>query len=138
MNNKLLVAIDHSEASERVLGAAKELGSQLGAEVFVLHLRERELMGRTGVLATEERDEAKEQVDHAIAELRDAGLSAEGAVLNTIYGHAAREIVEQAKEHDAGVIVMGSRGHSELESLIVGSTVHKVLHLADRPVLVIR
>ena len=50
----------------------------------------------------------------------------------------AKAVVEQAKENDVGTIVMGNRGHSELESLIVGSTAHKVLHLADRPVLVIR
>jgi nucleotide-binding universal stress UspA family protein len=138
MNDKLLVALDHSAASERVLRAAKELATQLGAEVFVLHLRERELMGRTGVVATEESKEAQGQVDEAVAELKDAGLSAEGSVLNTLYGHAAREIVEQAKEHDVGIIVMGTRGHSEPESLVIGSTAHKVLHLADRPVLVIR
>ncbi|HXY45379.1 MAG TPA: universal stress protein [Acidimicrobiales bacterium] len=138
MNNKLLVAIDTSDVSKRVVAAAKELGTQLGSEVIVLHLRERELLGRSGVVATEENKEAQATVDTAVAELKDAGLSARGLVLNTIYGHAAREIVEQAKENDVGTIVMGNRGHSELESLIVGSTAHKVLHLADRPVLVIR
>ena len=57
---------------------------------------------------------------------------------NTTYGHAAREILADAKEHDVGVIVMGTRGRSELAGLVVGSTAHKVIHLADRPVLVVR
>jgi len=43
-----------------------------------------------------------------------------------------------AREHDAGVIVMGSRGRSDLAGLVLGSTAHKVIHLADRPVLVVR
>jgi nucleotide-binding universal stress UspA family protein len=59
-------------------------------------------------------------------------------VRNTTFGHAAREIMEDAKEHDVNVIVMGSRGRSELAGLVLGSTAHKVIHLADRPVLVVR
>jgi nucleotide-binding universal stress UspA family protein len=55
-----------------------------------------------------------------------------------IYGYAAREIVEDAKSLDVGVIVMGSRGRGDLAGLVLGSTAHKVIHLADRPVLVVR
>jgi len=61
-----------------------------------------------------------------------------GVVRDTIYGYAAREIVEDAKAHDIGVIVMGSRGRGDLAGLVLGSTAHKVIHLADRPVLVVR
>ena len=57
---------------------------------------------------------------------------------NTIYGQAGREIVDAARAHDAGVIVMGSRGRSDLAGLVLGSTAHKVIHLSDLPVLVVR
>jgi nucleotide-binding universal stress UspA family protein len=33
---------------------------------------------------------------------------------------------------------MGSRGHRDLVGLVLDSTAHKVIHLADRPVLVVR
>ena len=33
---------------------------------------------------------------------------------------------------------MGSRGRGDLARLLLGSTAHKVIHLADRPVLVVR
>ena len=46
--------------------------------------------------------------------------------------------MQDAKKHDASVIVMGSRGRSELAGLVLGSTAHKVIHLTDRPVLVVR
>jgi nucleotide-binding universal stress UspA family protein len=59
-------------------------------------------------------------------------------VRNTLFGYAAREIVEDAKALDAGVIIMGSRGRGDLAGLVLGSTAHKVIHLADRPVLVVR
>ena len=46
--------------------------------------------------------------------------------------------LEDAKSLDVGVIMMGSRGRGDLAGLVLGSTAHKVIHLADRPVLVVR
>ena len=56
----------------------------------------------------------------------------------TPHGYAARSIVDDAIEHDVDVIVMGTRGHGDLAGLVLGSTAHKVIHLADRPVLIVR
>jgi nucleotide-binding universal stress UspA family protein len=138
MYEKLLVAVDHSKVTEHVLSAARALASLSGGEVWVLHLREREVMGRAGLIETESSDEAQAQVEAAVEELAKAGIKAHGVVRNTIYGYAAREIVEDAKNLDVSVIIMGSRGRGDLAGLILGSTAHKVIHLADRPVLVIR
>jgi nucleotide-binding universal stress UspA family protein len=138
MYKSLLVAIDHSEITERVLGAARDLASLSNGEIWVLHLREREVMPRAGLVASESPDEAHAAVEAAVDELTKAGITAHGEVRNTIFGHAAREIVDDAREHDAGVIVMGSRGRGDLAGLVLGSTAHKVIHLADRPVLVVR
>jgi nucleotide-binding universal stress UspA family protein len=138
MYKSLLVAVDHSEITERVLGAARDLASLSNGEVWVLHLREREVMPRAGLVASETVDDAKAAVDSAVGELTKAGITAHGEVRNTLFGHAAREIVDDAKEHNAGVIVMGSRGRGDLAGLVLGSTAHKVIHLADRPVLVVR
>ena len=138
MYEKLLVAIDHSKATERVLSAARDLASLSNGEVWVLHLREREVMPRAGLIETESTDAAQAQVEAAVEELTKAGIKAHGVVRSTIYGYAAREIVEDAKSRDVSVIIMGSRGHGDLAGLLLGSTAHKVIHLADRPVLVVR
>jgi nucleotide-binding universal stress UspA family protein len=138
MYKSLLVAVDHSEITERVLGAARDLASLSNGEVWVLHLREREVMPRAGLVASETVDDAKAAVDSAVGELTKAGITAHGEVRSTLFGHAAREIVDDAKEHNAGVIVMGPRGRGDLAGLVLGSTAHKVIHLADRPVLVVR
>ena len=138
MYKSLLVAVDHSEITERVLGAACEMASLSQSEVWVLHLREREIMPKAGLMARESPDEAQATVDTAVEKLTAAGITARGEVRNTIFGYAAREIVADAIEHDVGVIIMGSRGRGDLAGLVLGSTAHKVLHLADRPVLVIR
>ena len=47
MYEKILVAVDHSEASGRALTAARELAALSHGEVWVVHLREREAMGKT-------------------------------------------------------------------------------------------
>jgi nucleotide-binding universal stress UspA family protein len=131
--------VDHSEITARVLGAVLELASLSQAEVWVLHLREREPVGKTGPLTpSESRDEAGESVTAAVETLTRAGIKAHGMVRDTLFGHAAREIVSDAREHGADMIVMGSRGRNDLAGLVLGSTAHKVIHLADRPVLVIR
>jgi len=138
MYEKVLVAIDRSENSNRALTAARELASLSDGEVRVLHLREQEVIPRMGLVADESPEEAHLWLESAVDELRNAGVKATGEVRNTIYGHAAREIVADARLHNAGVIVMGSKGRSDLAGLLLGSTAHKVIHLADRPVLVVR
>ena len=83
-------------------------------------------------------DEAHEPVRAGVQALTQAGIDAQGEVRATVFGHAAREIVADAKEHDADVIIMGSRGRGDLAGTFLGSTAHKVIHLTDRPVLVVR
>ena len=138
MYERLLVAIDHSETTDRVLDAARNLASLSQAEVWVLHLREREVLPRAGVIPTESKDEARAEVEAAVEKLLKAGINAHGEVRNTVFGYAARDIVDDAQEHDVSVIVMGSRGRGDLAGVVLGSTAHKVIHLADRPVLVVR
>jgi nucleotide-binding universal stress UspA family protein len=70
--------------------------------------------------------------------VRVGGVTPPGAPATTLFGYAARNIVEDAIDHDVDVIVMGSRGRSDLAGLVLGSTAHKVIHLTDRPVLIVR
>ena len=138
MYERVLVAVDHSDVAQRALAAARDLALLSKGEVWVLHLREREVIAQMGDVPSESAADAGSPVSAAVEELTKAGVTAHGEVRNTTYGHAAREILADAKEHDVGVIVMGTRGRSELTGLVLGSTAHKVIHLADRPVLVVR
>ena len=139
MYDKILVAVDHSEISDRAVLAARDLAVLSKGEVWVLHLREREVALKTGVAMTaESADEASAAVSAAVEVLTEAGVKAHGDIRTTLFGYAAREIVDDAIEHDADVIVMGSRGRSDLVGFILGSTAHKVIHLTDRPVLIVK
>ena len=138
MYDRLLVAVDHSEVSPRVIDAAKNLAMLSKGKVWVLHLLEKEVIAQMGDVPSESDAEADEAVKEGVDLLRQAGIEAVGEVRSTTFGHAAREIVADAKEHDAGVIIMGSRGRGDFAGALLGSTAHKVIHLADRPVMVIR
>jgi nucleotide-binding universal stress UspA family protein len=138
MYDKLLVAVDSSDAAEKVIDAAREMASLSNGEVWVLHLLEMELMGRAGFFPIESETEARSVVERAAQTLDDAGIKTHYEVRDTIHGQAGREIAAAARAHDADIIVMGSRGRSDLTSLVFGSTAHKVIHLSDRPVLVVR
>ena len=139
MYEKILVAVDHSEVSARALEAARGLAALSHGEVWVLHLRERETLGKTGLLtSTESSDEASAAVSDAVEQLTQAGIKAHAVVRDTVFGYAAREFVSDAAGLGADVIVMGTRGRGDLAGLVLGSTAHKVIHLADRPVLVVR
>jgi universal stress protein A len=138
MYEKLLVAVDHSEVSPRLIAAAKDLAVLSKGKVWVLHLLEKEVIAQMGDVPSESDQEAAQPVRDGVDALRQAGVDAEGEIRPTTFGHAAREILADAKEHDVDVIIMGSRGRSDFAGAILGSTAHKVIHLTDRPVLVIR
>src|SRR5438876_11637066 len=122
MYERLLVAVDHSEVSARVLAAAKDLAALSKGKVWVLHLREREIIDRMGQVPSESDAEAQQAVKDGVRALIQAGIDAQGEVRETVFGHAAREIVADAKEHDADVIIMGSRGRSDFAGALLGST----------------
>src|SRR6266508_2666391 len=106
MFEKILLAMDDSEPSARAATLAGELGSKFGAEIVVLHVRER-MIGRAGAFELETDEEAHELVDRTVAQLKDAGASARGEVAHGIAGHSARAIIEAAEVEHAGIIVMG-------------------------------
>jgi nucleotide-binding universal stress UspA family protein len=54
MYDRILVAVDHSEISDRAVLAARDLAVLSKGEVWVLHLREREVQVKTGVAFMDE------------------------------------------------------------------------------------
>ena len=107
MYDKILLAVDHSEISDKAVSAARDLALLSKGEVWVLHLREREIAARTAmVIADETVDEAKASVDAIVEKLIAAGVKAHGEIRNTLFGYAGREIVDEQsielRKHFAG------------------------------------
>jgi len=95
-------------------------------------------MGRAAGLEREMDDIGAQVAQHTAeqgAELaRKHGFD---ATARTAEGKVWRTIVDVADEIDARAIVVGTRGHSGLQSLMIGSVANGVVHHSDRPVLVI-
>ena len=92
MYDKILVAVDHSEMSDRAVLAARDLALLSKGEVWVLHLREREIAVKTGMAMMDETaEDADAAVSAVVDKLTEAGLKAHGEVRTTLFGYAARE-----------------------------------------------
>ena len=78
---------------------------------------------------------AREENETAAGRLREAGFDATGLLRK---GDAAHEIVAVARERQAGLIVVGTRGQTGLRRLLLGSVARNVLLHAPCSVLVVR
>jgi nucleotide-binding universal stress UspA family protein len=137
MFNRIVVAIDTSEYSLRVIPTALEVAQKFRREVFVLHVFEHD-RGRSVVYSDESTAEAMRLVADAVKLMKEGGVSADGQVHDVAAGHVAEDIVATAGAFGADLIVMGSRGLSDVQGILLGSVAHKVIHLAAIPVLVAR
>jgi nucleotide-binding universal stress UspA family protein len=137
MLDKLLLAVDESAQSRKAVPAAAELARAGGWTVHVLHVRELHYPVPPTVTGDRPED-AQRLVDEVVGELQRAGVKAEGAVRPSTGGSPAAAILEHARELGAGMIVVGSHGHSTLGGLLLGSVAHKLTQLSTCPVLVVR
>jgi nucleotide-binding universal stress UspA family protein len=133
----ILVAIDGFPSSQKALPTAIEVAQKFGGDVFVLHVSEYG-RGRAAAFSMETPAEAARLVADAVKTTREAGITAKGELRNVAAGHVAKAIVETAGVNAIDLIVMGSRGLSDVQGLFVGSVTHKVMQLIDIPVLVDR
>jgi nucleotide-binding universal stress UspA family protein len=133
---QIVVGYDGSASGEAALDAATELAGKLGDSVVaVFGYAPPGLWG--GEIA--EHEEAIEELGEKVmagARARAAGKGTEIAS-RLVPKRAAEALIGVADELDARMIVVGSFGDPPLKGMILGSTPNKLLHLADRPVLVV-
>jgi nucleotide-binding universal stress UspA family protein len=137
MFKRILVAIDGSSYSEEAMPATIEVAGQFDSEILVLHVSEHD-RGRAVVYSLETPAEATVMVADAVKQLRALGRAAKGQVRDVAAGHVAKAIVETAEANSIDLIVMGSRGLSDVQGLMLGSVTHEVMHATSIPVLVVR
>ncbi len=148
MSKTILVAVDGSNHSKKALQLACELASKLGGILHLLHVAQAPNKDRTLVLggaaitihaSPQELEKAGRKVmDSAAAIAKEKGCTRVESNLDTSGGDPAKVIVDKAKSIDADMIVMGTRGLSDLSGLMVGSVSHKVNHLAPCTCVTVR
>jgi nucleotide-binding universal stress UspA family protein len=137
MFRKIIWATDGSEAADAALPFAQELAAGPDGYLLAVHA-EQFFRGRAGaypVLADE--DELVAKIRGQVEQLRADGIAADLKVDRKAAPHAAHMIAQVASDIDADVIVVGTRGHSPIGGLVVGSVTQQLLHLAGCPVLVV-
>ncbi|HET9723271.1 MAG TPA: universal stress protein [Actinomycetota bacterium] len=137
MFDRILLAIDGSEHSAKAVPVAGDLARRYLGEVLVLHVREHEVTWGADI-DVETADEARELVDGVVRELKNEGTNVRGELVRVPLGQTPRAILDIAHDEGVGLIVMGTRGLSDWGRLLMGSVAHKVVHLAEVPVLVVR
>jgi len=136
---KILVAIDGSEASNHAYATALEMASLMHARLTALAI-EGPLPAYAATIG--EVDEVKREKDAFFAGLaararregRDAGIEIEVEVRP---GHPAELISRFASEGGYDLIVIGHRGHFVRDHLL-GSTADRVSEHAPCPVMIVR
>ena len=136
----VVVGIDESEPSRTVLSRAIEEARRREADLHVVHVFQPPVifspyMGAavdTVAMAEAEREAIWGEVE---PELERAGVRFRRVDLE---GHPARSLVAHAAAVGAELLVIGSRGRGDLASLVLGSTSHAALHLAECDVLVVK
>jgi nucleotide-binding universal stress UspA family protein len=136
MLEKILVAIDTSPQTVKVLGAAGEIASRFGSEVVVLHVQEPKL--GEPVAGHQTSRESSELIGWALDELEKAGVHAKAEVRHAKPRATAREIVDAAGAFGAGAVILGSTGAHRVAGLVLGSVTRDVTQLSPCSVLVVR
>jgi nucleotide-binding universal stress UspA family protein len=131
-----VLGLDASESSDRALAYAAALARQNGTKLHAVHVIELAVGRGAGPVHLDE-TERKEKISAQVAELRSAGLEVELELRPAIAGGPAHVLVETADRLGADVIITGTRGHTAVAGIIVGSVTQRLLHIAHCPLLVI-
>ncbi|WP_419780125.1 universal stress protein [Maridesulfovibrio sp.] len=137
--SKILIPVDDSKHSAQALKYATSLAEMSGAKLIVLHCHRPVPTGLGEPNFQKAIDNATREsyavLEKQTANIKDKNINYEEKIIG---GSTAKSIKTVAETEGCDLIIMGSKGKSDLEGLVVGSVTHKVLHTAQCPVLVVK
>jgi len=138
MFKAIVLALDGSDTAKRGIPIAVELAKEGKGKIVIAHVEERmATKGRAPLEADE--DEIQAELRAMIKDFAAEGIEASLEMGDVMAGgagtaHAIADIAERSK---ADLIVTGTRGHSPVAGLLVGSVTQRLLHIAKQPILVV-
>ena len=136
MFKTIVLALDGSEGSKRAIPLAIELAQRDSAKVVIVHVDER-IVGKGGGDIHADEAEIQAAVRKQAEELSSQGIEASVEMRDVMVGGPAHPIAEIAADAGADLIVVGTRGHSGVSGVLLGSVTQRLLHLAHQPVLAV-
>lgn len=141
MFKSILIPVDGSSCSDKVLAEGAELAKVLGANVVVLYVLENPvvLYGMGDAVAYQDefydglRKQAQRILERAKKVVRQAGVNVQTLLLGG--KRPAEVILEEHDNHD--LIVMGTHGRKGVSRWVMGSVAEVVLRRAEKPCLIV-
>ena len=137
---KLLVGVDLSESTEKIVKKAEEIAKALSAKVWLLHIAEPDpdFVGyKVGPQSV--RDSVSKQFHGEHRQIQEIADRMRKTGLNTtallVQGATVETILKEASELDVDMIVLGSHGRGAIYKLLLGDVSEGVLHKSECPVL---
>lgn len=135
---KILCPTDFSEVSIKALRAARELNTAFSSELDVMHVIPSHVI-KEKIIEGKDKDKAIgelfRQAKNSLGKFpSDTGIGKEGIIDE---GEPYKKIVLFSSENDIDLIVIGARGLSLIEGMLIGSVTDAVLRSSPCPVLVI-
>jgi len=144
---RILIPIDFSDTSLKVLQIGQQLSQNSGGELVLLHVVEpvqSYVAAADGMYvdsSVEKRyiDYLKENAESHIQNIRDKE-EFKGSKLNTVIeiGNFFDSVRKNIDEMDVDLVLMGTEGAEGLEEILVGSNTEKIVRLAQAPVLAVK
>ena len=138
MYQKILVALDHTNADESLLPQVTELAKLCGAALLLVHVADgwaSQWQNELNLTDSEEVERDTRYLLERVEELTALGIATEHCLSR---GNPAREILQIAEEHHCDLIAMTTHGHRFIADVWLGSTIDKVRHQSNIPLLLVR
>jgi nucleotide-binding universal stress UspA family protein len=139
---RILVAVDFTETSDKAFDFALELAAKFDARVIAVHSFEIPVIGfpdgalvATADIASRIQEAAKQGLDAAVGQRQGRGGVKIEAVLRE--GAPHEEIRAVAEESNADLIVIGTHGRKGIARALLGSVAENVIRTVKTPVLTI-
>ena len=140
---KILIPLDGSDNANRALDFVVASIAMLKEtpQILLLNVQWKVAVGNVKLFINQEtiddyyREQGMQALQHARAVLDAANLPYH---YHISVGTPAEAIVQYAQEQAVEQIVMSKQGQSDLQSMLLGSVVSKVMHLSECPVLLVK
>jgi len=138
-NERIVVAVDGSSHAVRAATYSAKLARILECAIIVVHCHRPFPVTLGEPYFQNAINKIMKKVEALLEPYREIYDRAEVPITERILeGPPAKAIVGVAEIEKPEMIIMGSRGRTDLEGLLLGSVTHRVLHAAPCPVLVVR
>ena len=106
-----------------------------GSELFLFHVLE----SAAALIYGEHTFDAEREKDYDVLKRYQNKLVAEGYLVSIDlgFGTASRSIPDLCKKHHCDLLIMGTHGHRSFKDWILGTTVEKVRHEINIPLLLV-